>query len=250
MGADDGRFGRRARGQKPVARSQRRFSGGAGAAATSIPAMLRALAILLVIVGTQAAEALHFEQRLIEVKPTTEATTAEATFRFTNSSDRVVTITGTQTSCGCVVAEAGRTVYQPGERGEIGAQFTVGDAGGRQEKTIVVATDHPDEPTVNLTLVIELPILPTPVPAFVTWPKGSALEPRQVFIAIPEGSTLRFTEAKSSQKSITTALSEAPGGKAWLLTLTPTDTSAPANAMIELHTNSPRKLYVFASVVE
>lgn len=212
--------------------------------------MLRALAILLVIVGAQAAEVLHFDQRRIEVKPTSDATTAEVSFRFTNTSVRAVTITGTGTSCACVIAEPARKVYQAGEHGEITALFTVGDAGGRQEKTIVVTTDHPDEATLNLTLVIDLPILPTPVPAFVTWSKGGAPEPRQVFIAIPEGSTLRFTEARSTQKSITTALSEAPGGKAWLLTLTPTDTSATANAMIELHTNSPRKLYVFASVVE
>ena len=212
--------------------------------------MLRALAILLFILGGQSAEALHFEQRRIEVKPTTEANTAEVTFRFTNTSDRAVTITETQTSCACVIAELARKVYQPGERGEITALFTVGDAGGRQEKTIAVSTDHPDEPALSLVLVIDLPVLPTPQPAFVTWTKGGPLEPRQVFIAIPEGSPLRFTEARSSQKSITTALSEAPGGKAWLLTLTPTDTSAPANVMIELHSNSPRKLYVFASVVE
>ncbi len=212
--------------------------------------MLRVLAILLVIVVAQAAEVLHFEQRRIEVKPTSEATTAEIVYRFTNTSDRVVTITSTQSSCGCVVAEVARTVYPPGEKGEITALYDVGDAGGRQEKTITVSTDHPDEASIALTLIIDLPVLPSPQPAFVTWAKGGPLEPRQVFIAIPEGSTLRFTEAKSSQKTITTALSEAPGGKAWLLTLTPTDTSAPANAMVELHTNSPRKLYVFASVVE
>lgn len=212
--------------------------------------MLRALAILLLVAGLQSAEVLRFEQRRIELKPATDAASAEVTYRFANASDRAVTITGTQTTCACVIAERTRDVYQPGERGEITALFTVGDAGGRQEKAITVTTDHPDEPSLTLTLVIELPVLPVPEPAFVTWAKGGALEPRQVFIAMPEGSTMRFTEARPSQKIVTAALSEAPGGKAWLLTLTPTDTSKPANVMIELRSNGPRKLYIFASVVE
>lgn len=231
-------------------RGQGRVGDGAGATAASIPAMIRAIVILVFLVGGLHAEVLRFEQRTIELKPAADATTIQALYRFTNTSDRVVTITSTQSSCGCVVAELVRTVYQPGEAGEIPALFTVGDAGGRQEKTIDVSTDHPDETAIRLTLAVELPLLPVPQPGVVTWKKDGALEPRQVFIAIPAGSTMRFAEARPSQKTIAAVLSEAPGGSAWLLTLTPTDTSKPVNVMVEVDSNGPRKIYIFASVVE
>jgi hypothetical protein len=212
--------------------------------------VLRLAVLLLLATCALPAEVLRFEQRRIELKPAADATSADAIFRFTNASDRAVTITGTQSACACVVAELARKVFQPGEQGEITVLYTVGDLGGRQEKQIIVATDHPDEPSATLTLAIDLPPLPVPQPAFVTWTRGAAPEPRQVFIAIPEGSSMRLTEARPSLKSVTAVLSEAAGGKAWLLTLTPTDTSALTNVMVELRSNGPRKLYIFASVVE
>lgn len=50
-------------------------------------------------------------------------------------------IESTNPDCGCVVAGLEKKRYEPGERGEILARFTMGDRRGQREKSIRVSTD-------------------------------------------------------------------------------------------------------------
>jgi len=58
-------------------------------------------------------------------------------FRFENNSQKTVTITSVQPSCGCTTAALEKRIYAPGEKGEIKAVFTLGDRVGHKRMFVI-----------------------------------------------------------------------------------------------------------------
>src|SRR5690606_40952049 len=109
---------------------------------------------------------------------------AAAAFRFVNEADHPVTITRVRSSCGCTVATLDKTVYQPGERGEIRVTFRFDDRVGRHTKRITVETDEADAsagpPRTDLTLTVDIPELVRLTPPALHWTlprEGEGSEP-------------------------------------------------------------------------
>src|SRR5271165_1067269 len=72
-----------------------------------------------------------------------------AKYKFTNSGPTPIKIQNVRTSCGCTTAGLKKSVYAPGESGEIEAKFTFSGRTGRQEKAIMVdTTANPTQPTI------------------------------------------------------------------------------------------------------
>lgn len=195
-----------------------------------------------------AADALQFDKPEQEFHPGLTDDSLVARYAFVNRGSAAVTITATRTSCGCTTTTLDKTVYQPGERGEILATFDVGDHSGFQDKTIQVDSDG--GPTIILHLKVFLPDPPNVTPSFVSWLRFEDKHPRVVTITVPAGSPSLVTGATSTNPAVTAKLAPGDKPRTWTLTLVPTDTSRLANAMIELSTNTTRKLYVFANVVD
>jgi hypothetical protein len=193
-------------------------------------------------------EALHFDQLEQEFHPGLTDDSLLAHYVFVNRGSAAVTITGTRTSCGCTTTTLDKTTYQPGERGEILATFDVGDHSGFQDKTIQV--DNDGGPAILLHLKVFLPEPPTVTPSFVSWLRFENKDPRVVKITVPAGSPSLVTAAVSTNPAVTATLAAGDKPRTWTLTLVPTDTSRLANTMIELSTNTTRKLYVFANVID
>lgn len=74
------------------------------------------------------------------------------TFEVKNTSDRVVKITGTHSSCGCTVGKVERDVLSPGESTAITVDFKTEGYRGRVSQFVYVNTDDPDEPVLKYTV--------------------------------------------------------------------------------------------------
>lgn len=218
---------------------------------STVAGMRALLALLLVLlVGAPApGEDLHFDDPDQTVHPAAAASEVVAHYRFTNRGSRALTISTVRATCGCTTTTLERTTYQPGEGGEIVADFTIGDRGGMQDKLIEVY--HDQAPPQILHLRADLPPGPTIEPNFVSWLKFEDRAVRTVMISFPPGTpaaTLITTATASNPLVSAELVAGAPGS--WTLRVTPGSTSTPGNAMIVLRTAGERTYYVFASVVD
>jgi len=209
------------------------------------------LAPLLVLSTALAApgEELQFDQPDQLFHPAASASEVVAHYRFTNRGSAALTISTVRSTCGCTTTALEKTTYQPGESGEIIADFSVGDRGGMQDQLIEVA--HGPAPPQVLHLRADLPPGPTIEPNFVSWQRFEEPVVRTVAISLPPGSApaALITSATASNPLVSCAL-VAGGPGQWTLRVTPSSTSVTGNAMIVLHTGSERTYYVFASVAD
>ena len=102
--------------------------------------------------------ALAFDQYAVNLGPIEPISHARGLFRFTNFSDRNVTVTSLLPSCGCLKPQLDKLEYAPGETGQFWVSVaTAGEQPGPREFTITVRYLDPDPQTVVLTFSLELP---------------------------------------------------------------------------------------------
>ena len=74
-------------------------------------------------------------------------------FEFVNKGNAPLTIGKIQTSCGCTGATVGeKTEYQKNEEGELRVTFNTQGREGKQEKSILIFTNDPDNEKVVLKI--------------------------------------------------------------------------------------------------
>src|SRR5690606_37322517 len=90
------------------------------------------------------AAGLDFERTMEEVKAPADATKVTADFKFTNKSQKPVTISKTDPGCSCLSVQisGGKLKYAPGEGGTIRATFDVGNFSGTVDKAIALWLDN------------------------------------------------------------------------------------------------------------
>lgn len=84
--------------------------------------------------------------RLLEGESVTHA------YRFWNRGDEPLEILGVGTTCGCTAALVTDSLLAPGEQGEITVTFDSRARMGNQSKTVYVATNDPEQKTVELKI--------------------------------------------------------------------------------------------------
>jgi hypothetical protein len=137
---------------------------------------------LSAVLGCEAG--LEFERTAI--KETLEPGTQKQAFvfPFVNSGSELVQINKVKGSCGCTTAQPEKTVYAPGEHGELKGTFTVGSREGWQEMSItVVSSDSVSgEEAKKLSLKYEIPRLLESQPSMLLWRTGT--EPTEKAIVV------------------------------------------------------------------
>ena len=76
-------------------------------------------------------------------------------FRFTNTGDAPLVITGTRSSCGCTVGDYSREPIPPGEEGYVSVNFNSAGRGGFQSETLYVQTNI-EGPDARLRITAEV----------------------------------------------------------------------------------------------
>lgn len=117
------------------------------------------------------ADRIEWEQTRIEKRAKVEDKVVDVAFRFTVK-DGPVTIKSIRNSCGCTTSKLSKMTYEPGETGEIQVHFILGSRVGDQRKYVILQTDDPDNPEVELELNVYIPHVVKIEPRFVYWTKG------------------------------------------------------------------------------
>jgi len=209
--------------------------------------------IIIVMLGSLAQAQLKPQAQQLDVKPSLADKEGIAIFRFENAGKYPVSITAIQPSCACTVAGLEKKTYAPGEKGQIKVSLPLADREGTHRKTVVVHTDDRSLPTLTLTMNLTVPQGLSLSPRFVYWKVGQEKAARSIKLSVPEGSGLKVISAKPKSSDIQAELKAVDGGREYLLSLQPLDTSRTCSAAIEIQTElegKPARTYMaYARVI-
>ncbi len=204
--------------------------------------MKLAITFLLAIPTFVLAGGLEFKELAKDVNVPMDATNLTTEFNFTNTSDKSIAITKSDSGCSCLKVEisGGKLKYAPGESGVIRTTFDVGNATGKVEKAIAIWLDQapPDKPSLHLRVNIHIPVLIALEPKTLSWEIGGKVEPKTIQITMAEGNYIRATAVKSSNPAFSCELKSVEEGKKYELIVTPTIKDTPGIAIIRIETDS------------
>jgi hypothetical protein len=197
--------------------------------------------ILLLIFGlvTPVYAQLKWEQPKQTLFPQPSDKMVTAKYRFTNTSSSPVTIVDVRPSCGCTTATLAKKTYASGESGEIDATFNFAGHVGHQEKWIYVSTNLAGSQPALLSLVVDIPPDVTIQPDFVMWRIGDPLAPKTMRVSIPDGIPAKMVAVQTDNPRMQAQLNELPDGNEWEVTITPTETSEPVEAIVAIRSDYP-----------
>lgn len=194
---------------------------------------------------------LSWAERTITLKPEAGVEEIVAVFRFTNTGENAVTITEVKTDCGCTTATLAKTIYAPGESGEIRTVFNVGNRIGREVKAVHVTTsDVPNQP-VELKLEVTIPPLLTLSPRMVWWARNGEDIPQTISLSLAAGSDARITGVVAEGEGIDHSLQQLTATE-YRLHLTPKDLTKSAKIRFWISVTQPgretRSFIAFAQI--
>lgn len=199
------------------------------------------LVIWLLVSAFVHAAGLEFETMLQEVRAPADAATVTADFKFTNKSDKPITIAKSDTGCSClsVQVSGGKLKYAPGESGVVRGTFEMGNFSGTVDKVIALwlDDDRPDKPSKSLVVRVHIPVLVALEPKTVRWEIGGKPEPQVIQIRMAEGETIHVTGVKSSSTSFAFDLREIEKGRQYDLVVTPLAIDTPGMAVVRIETD-------------
>jgi len=190
------------------------------------------LCCLLAVAGLPAM-ALEWKARTLDFTTVPFQTTQEATFQFTNTGRKPVTILQVESNCDCLDAAADRQVFAPGASGVIKTSFHVGDRLGLYERRIKVVTDESPEP-VRLLVRIEVPELVILTPRSVAWKLHEPAVEKSVELSVIPGLQINFTRVQPTSGDFAARLETVEAGRRYRVYLKPPETAAPANAAFRI----------------
>ena len=205
------------------------------------------MVIWLTLAALAQAVGLEFEQLVTEVHAPADAATVTADFKFTNKSDKPVTISKSDPGCSCLkvqVAE-GKLRYAPGESGLIRTTFEMGNFSGTVDKMIALWLDDAPEnsPTMRLTVRVHIPVIVAvesePGKKTVQWEIGGKADPQVIHIVMAEGHTIHVTGVTASSQAFSHTLKTVEKGKKYDLIVTPLDINTPGMSVIRIETDCP-----------
>ena len=204
-------------------------------------------AIWLTLAAFVQAASLEFEQLVTEVHAPADAATVTADFKFTNKSNKPVTISKSDPGCSCLkvqVAE-GKLRYAPGESGLIRTTFEMGNFSGTVDKIVALwLDDAPDNsPSMRLTVRVHIPVIVAvesePGKKTLQWDIGSKPDPQVIHIIMAEGHTIHVTGITSSSQAFGHTLKTIEKGKKYDLIVTPLEIDTPGMSVIRIETDCP-----------
>jgi hypothetical protein len=116
--------------------------------------VILAIAFVLLASISAARAELRWQQLEQKFQVRSQDKFIETKYQFTNVGKQAVTIDMVLTSCGCTTTGLTKTVYQPGESGELVVRYDFDASSGHQEKSILVTTNDNSHPT-ELRLVVD-----------------------------------------------------------------------------------------------
>ena len=195
---------------------------------------------LMLALGGPAQAGLTWENREVDLHPSINDKTAVGHFKYKNTGDTPVKITGVRPSCGCTTAEPPKEAVAKGAGGEITATFHIGDRVGLQTKTIHVMTDAPNDQGTTLTLRADVPKVLVVSPTFLYWRKADALAPKTIEAKVGGDFPVTKLTVTSTDPDVEAKAEQVPNEKMFRITVTPKPGNRPINAALKITPDFPK----------
>jgi hypothetical protein len=218
-------------------------------------ARMRRYFLLFILLGCQPAGAqLAWKERNLEFQAAPGETNLVARFEFENTGTSPVTLRSVRSSCGCTAIVQDKRLYEPGEKGEITANFGFGQYVGLQKRSVLVQSDDRTEPAVTLSFRIRIPELLKITPPMVCWLKEDSPEPKTIHLKIGSEAPLHILGVQSSQAALTAQLKTVKKDEEYQIVVTPADMSKSVVAVLRIATDfpaeKPRTFIAYAMIKE
>lgn len=185
-------------------------------------------------VAARADAELTWAKKVVEVKADARTTVVEAKFHFTNTGKHAVDIRQIESSCGCTTVELEQRHYEPGASGDIIARYTLGSHVGLQTKTVSVASNDREEPTM-LTLAVQIPEILRITPPFVSWKHGEEAKGKQITLELLQDTPIKDISVQSSNVGMDVKMETLVKGRKYRLDITPAQTDQVLFATLSIH---------------
>lgn len=203
--------------------------------------MKSAIGCWLGLAGFLSAGNLTFVEESKEIAPGLEETKVSADFKFTNKTDKPVTIDKYDGGCSCVSVQiaGGKRVYAPGESGTLRANYDMGAASGTVEKTIMIWLDgaSANEPSQSVKVRVNIPVLISIEPKTLKWEVGQPATAEKIQIKMNGDKPIHVLSVSSSNTNFTHELKTIEDGRHYELSLSPKDTQGAGLAVFQIKTD-------------
>ena len=197
---------------------------------------------------------LEFESDVHDFGDIEQGEKVTTTFKFKNTGSNPIEIVNVSTSCGCTSAAPEKTVYQPGESGEIPVTFNSGKFNGKITKRVTITTDNEASPKQIVTIKgnVIVDIIVKPASLFFAKAESGQKEQQTIEVSTVKLDKLVITDLQTQVDYLTAEL-KMDGDKNATITVTADGTKYPTgknrlNGAVTFKTNSPTMDSVRANV--
>ncbi len=213
--------------------------------------MLGLVVLALGPVAPCAAAGLRWEVRERSLAATAGDAPVVTTFPFVNSGKTPVSIVRVETGCVCTVVKPHKSVYAPGEAGELTLEFVIGGRVGRQDRAFVVVTDEPGARPQELRLIVEIAELVILRSRVLFWAVGDPLAAKPATIQLVRPAQTTLQPPTCSNPGFTARLAPTNRPEIFELQVTPAGTSTPVSGTVRVNAvidGKTHELTVFVAV--
>lgn len=158
-------------------------------------------------------------------------------YKFKITGDKPVKIEALDVSCGCLEATSEKSLYQPGEKGEVKIVMKLGAFEGEVNKPTTVTTNDPVNPSIQLDSLITIPKIYDFSPLTTVWQIGEAPNPKVVKIKVMGKDPINILKTSCTRENTTAEVKVIKPGFEYEITLSPKTTEKPELGLISLETD-------------
>jgi len=201
-----------------------------------------ALFFHLMIASAAFAAGLDFSEDTIEIKAPADAKKVTAEFKFTNASDKAISISKYDAACSCMAVKIsdGKLKYKPGESGIIRADFELGNFSGTVDKVVAlwVSGDKEESPSHKLKVRVHIPVYVTIEPKTLSWDLNGAAKSQTIDIRMQPDRPIRVLSVKAASDAFTHELKTIEEGKHYQIVIQPVNVDSPGLAVFRIETDA------------
>lgn len=196
----------------------------------------------LMLASAAIATGLEFADDSVEIHAPADAKKVTADFKFTNTSDKAVSITKYDAACSCMAVQIseGKLRYEPGESGTIRADFELGNFSGTVDKIVAlwVSGDKQDAPSHKLRVKVHIPVYVSIEPKTLTWNLHGNADSQTIDITMQEKRLIRVLNVTTSSESFIHELKTIEEGRHYQIVIKPVKVDSPGLAIFRIETDA------------
>lgn len=201
------------------------------------------LLAVFAILTAHAAPKISCEKPVFDFGSRDASEVVNHTFELKNTGSTYLLITAVRPACGCTIAQLDKSVIQPGETSKLGAQLSLAGRGGEIQKPILIESNDPANPALQLSIKGKVATEFAIVPSILTLRQSAPDQPPSGTVQLTSvGRPFGINRIESSDPSIRVRADPMPGGRSQQISasLEKLPESDPQSFQLTIRTDNPR----------